>query len=594
MPPRKSSDLASTRAVPKPRAKRSVKCEEAEPTPAQKKRQERQDMLNAAKKRQARCLETPDELEDNGFLAKAALFTQQLPAYPSYDERPNKRKRVDHGPKTKKLARRAPWDKDSKFKKPSLPPNPPVGTLSRGHDPIAAMGRIGKLPAEIRDEILRYLLRWPHEIIVFDGWSRVFPRSRPRLNLSILYTCQVLREQGLRILFGENNFAYDLRDPAASHGHTNPVLDKVFGNSVVPINEYGHLIRYVKIKVHRSRIHFSDHRRKFEDAMLKFLPGGGLAHAAKLHTLTLEVPAETNSDLQSRRGKPNEVPICQYLGKGSRLIDTLFRLQIQWVRVLAWDTFGQCWRTEVDMRYFAKDEQMRLEHIALDKNQKFNEADTNNQSIQGDPAAAACYRTKDIKAMEKLWNNQVKHAVGQLRNLAWRIEGLAVDPDRALKLLYHDRKLLDRDRKLWEPVSPSADSGPDNHDRDELVSLPSNFREPSLSLRTRSGRGRTTPRSSNPDARKMPTRSKTKSKTKAGTVTGTSLNLLDVFNAKDTAKEARLLEAQQDIQMNEAELGERGMLTEQWLENLPQYGTKDIQGSMGNDELETNTADIEQ
>ncbi|KAI1754502.1 hypothetical protein F4782DRAFT_544804 [Xylaria castorea] len=585
MPPRKSNDTAPSRAVTRPPTKKSVKCEEAELTPTQKKRKERQDMLDKVKKRQALYLEAPTKLEDNGFLAKTTLFTQELPAYPSYDETPNKRRRVDHRPKTKKLARRAPWDKDSKFKKPSFPPDPPVGTSPRDQNPITAMGRFSILPVEISDEILRYVLLWPHDIIVFDGWSRVFPRSRPRLNLSILYTCQVLRNQGLQVLFGENKFAYDLRDPAASHGHTNPVLDKIFGSSMVPINEYGHLIRHIKVKVHRSRIHFNEHRRNFENSILKFLPGGGLAHAANLHTLTLEVPAETNSDLELHlgTGKPDDVPICKHFREGSKLIAAVFKIRIQWVHVLAWDTFGKCWQTKIDMRYFVKDEQMRLEHIALDKGQKHSKADSvNSQSISRDPAAAACYRTKDVEVMEKLWDERVKSAMAGLRNLASRIKSLATNPDRA------------KDKPgLWESVKTPAND-PESHASRELVSLPPNFREPSLSLRTRSGRGGTTPRCSNPGVKKMLTRPKTNSKAKAGTVTGTSFNRPTVLNAKDTAKEARLLEAQQDTRMNEAERGERGALTEQWLENLPQYDTKDIQGTTGGDELETNIAHVEQ
>ncbi|KAH8162117.1 hypothetical protein CIB48_g6131 [Xylaria polymorpha] len=471
MPPRKSSNTAPPRVVTKPRAKRSAVCEEAELTPTQKKRQERQEKLNVAKKRQARYMETPTELEENGFLAKTALFTRKLTAYPSYDDIPNKRRKLDDGPKTKKLARRAPWDKDSKFKKPSLTPDPPVGASPRDEDPVTAVGRFGNLPVEIRDEILRYLLLWPHEIMVFDGWSRVFPRSRPRLNLSILYTCQVLREQGLRILFGENKFTYDSKDPAACHDHTTPVLDKVFGNSVVPINEYGHLIRHVKIRMHRSRLHFNEHRRNFENALLKFIPGGGLAHAANLHTLTLEIPAETNSDLgcRSGMGKSTDVPICKYLQKGSRLIDALFQLQIQWVHVLAWDTYGECWQTGVDMRYFAKDEQMRLEHIALSKDQRHSKADSaNNQTIPRDAAAAACYRTKDVEAMEELWDKQVNKAVGKLRNLAWRVQGLAVNPELAVKL------------KLWKRVDDPAKGGSKIRASSSLASLPSTSGNPHI------------------------------------------------------------------------------------------------------------------
>ncbi|KAI0866096.1 hypothetical protein F4860DRAFT_525155 [Xylaria cubensis] len=573
MPPRKSNNSTPTRAVTKPRAKRSVKFEEAELTPTQQKKKERHDMLAAAKKRQARNMERPDDHEDNGFLSKATLFTQKLPAYPSYDEIPNKRRRVNTELKKKKVARRAPWDKDSKFKKPSSPPEPPVGTSPR--DPVKPMGRFSMLPVEICDEILRYILMWPHDIIVFDGWSRVFPRSRPRLNLSILYTCRVLRKQGLQILYGENVFAHDLRDPPASHGHTAPVLEKVFGNSVVPINEFGHLIRHIKIKMHRSRFRFNGHRRKFEHSILKFLPSGGLAHTANLHTVILEVPAETNGDLQLHLDtvEEDDVPICKYFKKDSKLFDALFKIQIQWVHVLAWDTHGKCWQTEVDMRYLAKDKQKKLEHMAVDKDPKHSKAESvNNQSFLRDSAATTSYRTKDV--MEKLWDERVEHAKAELCNLASRIEILATDPDRAVNEL-----------KQWKPVETLA-SGSE-------ICLPSNFRDSSFSRCTRSSRGQISPGYSNPDVEKMPTRSKTNSKAKAGTASRTNLNPLNISNTKDTEKEARLLEAQQDTQMNEAEIGKGGMLTEHWLENLPLHNMEDMQGTTEVDELETNIADVE-
>ncbi|TRX96257.1 hypothetical protein FHL15_002981 [Xylaria flabelliformis] len=576
MPPRKSNDSTPTQAVTKPRAKRSVKCEEAELTPTQQKRKERHDMLAAAKKRQARNMERPNDHEDNGFLSKTILFTRKLPAYPSYDEIPNKRRRVDLEPKKKKLARRAPWDKDSKFKKPSSPPNPPVRTSPR--DPVTPMGRFSMLPVEICDEILRYILLWPHDIIVFDEWSRVFPRTRPRLNLSILYTCRVLRKQGLQILYGENIFAHDLRDPPASHGHTAPVLDKVFGNSVVPINEFGHLIRHIKIKMHRSRIRFNGHRRKFEYSILKFLPGGGLAHTADLHTVTLEVPAETNGDLQlhSDTVKEEDVPICKYFEKDSKLFDALFKIQIQWVHVLAWDTHGKCWQTAVDMRYFAKDKQMKIEHMATDKDPKHNKVESfNNQSVLRGSAAATSYRTKDVEAMEKLWDERVEIAKAGLCNLASRIKILATDPDRAIIKL-----------KQWTPVKTPA-SGSE-------IFLPSNFRDPSLSRSTRSKRGQISPGSNLLDVKKMPTGSETNPKAKAGTAIRTNINPLNIPNTKDTEKEARLLEAQQDIQMNEAEIGKGGMLTEQWLENLPHHNMEDIQGTTEGDKHEMDVSDFEQ
>ncbi|KAJ2974472.1 hypothetical protein NUW58_g8647 [Xylaria curta] len=363
-----SSNIAPARAVAKSRVKRFPISPKPEPesTPAQKAKEETRMKFLQAEKRRRKYRERPPP---DAFFLEKALSTQKRPAYPAYDDSPNKRRRVGHGSKSKKLARRAPWEKDTKLKKPLSPPDEPVGTSPREQDPIAAMGRFLDLPTEIRENILRYGLLWPEDINVFCGWSRVYPRSRPRLNLSILYTCRALRDQGLQILFGENTFAYDLRDPLASHGHTDVVLEKVFGNSVVPINEHGHLIRHIRIRIHQSRLHFKEHRESLEKAILKFLPGGGLSRSPNLYTLTLEVPAVCNLYLQTPHSltRPEEVPVCRYLEKGSKISNALLELRTQWVHVLAWDKFGSCWRTEVDMRYFVKDEQMRLEHATYDK-----------------------------------------------------------------------------------------------------------------------------------------------------------------------------------------------------------------------------------
>ncbi|KAH8162118.1 hypothetical protein CIB48_g6132 [Xylaria polymorpha] len=92
----------------------------------------------------------------------------------------------------------------------------------------------------------------------------------------------------------------------------------------------------------------------------------------------------------------------------------------------------------------------------------------------------------------------------------------------------------------------------------------------------------------------MVTVSKTNPKATAATLTGTSLSHRGIFNAKNTAKEIRLLQAQQDIQINEEERGDRAMLTEKWLENVSPHDPDDIEGIMSSDELETSTTDTEQ
>ncbi|KAJ8130077.1 hypothetical protein O1611_g3551 [Lasiodiplodia mahajangana] len=583
MPPRKSSSKVPAHGAAKPRARRSARPEEAEPTAAQKVREERKEKLRIAKMRQKLFCERPSQLEDE-FIVETTLFPQKRPAYPSYDESPNKRRRARQGPNPKKRARRAPWEKDARFKKPPSPLDSPVGTTPRDQDAIDALGGFASLPAEVRDEILRYILLWPHEIAVFSGWSRVFPRSRPRLDLSIMYTCRVLRDQGLRILFGENSFTYDSRDPVASHDHTNPMLEKVFGHSVMPINEHGHLIRHIKVKVHRSRVHFSEHRQTFENAVLKFLPGGGLAQTANLHTLTLEVPAECNRDLQSisKTGSPDDVPICQYLRSGSRISEALFKLQVQWVRVLAWDRFGECWETKVDMRDFVKDEQMRLEYMTLSGEKHSSADDINNLNIPRDPVAAARYRPKDVEAMQKRWHNRVNNAVGKLRSLAWRIEGLVLNPNRAIHEL-----------QLWKHVTPPKAGAPGSDERAELASLPSDYREHSYATRSSSSRSRRVTVHSNPSIELNP-EVLTDSHAKASTTARASFGQLTIFQKKDTAREARLIRAQHSTRENETGPEDKGMLTAEWLENLEEPDAEDTQAPMINDDLEAIIVEVEQ
>ncbi|KAI0434703.1 hypothetical protein F5Y09DRAFT_337370 [Xylaria sp. FL1042] len=586
-----------------------AKSKQKEPTEAQTKREERQEKLRQAKKRQARYMETIAQLDENNCSLREILFTRGRPAYPAYDDSPQKRRKLRHHPKVKKLARRARGAKKPGLKKRTEPSpvSTPIHTVS-----LTPSCKLTELPTEILDEILRYRLLWPHEIVVFNGWERVYPRSRPRLDLSILYTCRMLRDQGLRILYGENQFEYNLRDPAKSHGHTNPVLDQVFGNSVVPINKYGHLIRYVKVKVHRNRLHFDHQRLSFERAILKFLPGGDLAHPANLHTLTLEVPALCNKDLEEDfmvlkedstmleedsmmleekfiAQKPDEVPICKYLRRGSKVGDALFKIRTQWVHVLAYDKYHKCWETRLDLRYFHKDEQMKLEYMALSENKKRSTTDVvNNLSIAIEPGADTSYRTKDVEAMEKFWGREVKDAVAGLSNLAGRIERLAIDPDLVIGKL-----------GIWRPVDTTKSRGPRNNDRNGLVSLPSNWREPSSRINTRSGRGRTIPVRSNLDkspSSGVQTKSKAKNKAKSNekprTTGKTRRGDLSILNTGDTVNEAKLLEAQQDIQEKETDANRSGMLTESWLESQLALSTENFEGSQyeefdGCEELDT-------
>ncbi|KAI0801684.1 hypothetical protein GGR55DRAFT_464062 [Xylaria sp. FL0064] len=585
-----------------------ARSKQAEPTARQKEKEERQEKLRKARKRQARHMETISQLDENNCSLDGILFTRRRPAYPAYDESSHKRRKLRHGPKTKKLAHRAQCMKKNqlRLKKPPPPSPPPLPSPPRSSSPRrlpspadtplpdqrpapcpaprtvfeTSSRKLTELPTEILDEILRYRLLWPHDIVVFNGWKYVYPRSRPRLDLSILYTCRMLRDQGLRILYGENQFEYNLRDPLKSHIHTTKVLEKVFGNSIMPINKYGHLIRYIKIKVHHSRLRLYHQRHSFENAILKFIPGKGLAHTANLHTITLEVPALCNKDIPEEKPKaqqqPDEVPIYWYLRRGSRVGDALFKIRTQWVRVLAYDRHDRCWETEVDLRYFHKDEQMRFEYMTQSEKKKRSTVDLgDNLGTTIEPGADTSYRTKDVEAMEKIWGREVEEGVAGLNNLAGRIERLAIDPDLVVDKL-----------GVWRPVDTTNSRGPKISDTSGLVSLPSNWREPSSRTNGRPRRARTTAARSQLDkgprpgiqSKKRP-RNKVKSKAKPRITGETGCGDLSILKTGDTAKEAKLLEAQQAIQGKATNRNMGGMLTEEWLESLPAVGTKDSEGS---------------
>ncbi|KAI0525323.1 hypothetical protein F5B22DRAFT_334011 [Xylaria bambusicola] len=616
-----------TSNLSRPRAGRSGGLEGAEPSSEKMAVEQKVKALRKAARRQARYLEQPSYLPGLFGL----LLTRKRSAYPAHDDGPErKRKRITHRPMieiSRRRPRRAREPRSSKPRlhppspspsssqssasssssSPSLPPapsSPPSSPLSSGPSscppaplPVSlpteessaerhpAFKQFMDLPAEIHDEILRYILRWPHDITVFNGWSLVYPRSRPRLQLSILYTCRMLKDLGLRILFGENTFAYDLRDPKVASSHTGTVIDEVFDGCVVPINKYGHLIRYVRIKFHRNRLCLNEHRQAFTKAILKFRPGSDLAHPANLHTLTLEVPALCNADLDPdyEMLEPKTVPICQYLKEEAGSYNgynALFEIRTQWVRVLAWDKYNECWETNIDMRYYFNDENKAWR----EGNKHGTEDAANDQNVKRDADTTVIYRTRDVEAMEMLRAKKAESALAGLRNLATRIEHLANSPDLVVNKF-----------KVWRPATnPSNGRGPKGSGEDEFVSLPPGFREPPLRGRTRSTtRAKPNPKlPTKPNSKsnmKSTTEPEDKSSTKAGTKNKKSPVNLSIFHARNEVNEQKLLKAQKGTQKKENGRCGCGTLTEEVLED--EDDADDDRVTVYWDKVEGNTAE---
>ncbi|KAI1390965.1 uncharacterized protein F4822DRAFT_168188 [Hypoxylon trugodes] len=300
--------------------------------------------------REAAKIEAPTHPDDDRAILLFTQTARKRSANMAFDDR--------DGIKRPMLT---PWEKDKELEQPPSPLDLGIGISYLCLNPMAAMGQFGMLPAEIREEILRYLLICPHDIRVFRGWSRVYPRSKPKLDLTILSTCKLLYKQGIRILFGENTFLYDIRDPATHLAATNPVMNRVFADYMVPINKYGHLIRHITVEVPANRLNL-DNVPKFTNAIQKFLPGGGLFETASIHTLTLNLPVFRLEDLEGSGWleHPDSVPILKFVDQSSRTRKILLRLNVQFIRILAMNKDGDIFEHTINLRYYYKYRQAQL------------------------------------------------------------------------------------------------------------------------------------------------------------------------------------------------------------------------------------------
>ncbi|KAI1332030.1 hypothetical protein F5Y16DRAFT_211856 [Xylariaceae sp. FL0255] len=262
-------------------------------------------------------------------------------------------------------------------------------------EPQHPLGVMKKLPVEIRLMILRYFLIAEDEIPLFNNWGLVYPRTKPRLDLAIMYTCKDLYQHSIQILYGENKFVDEIRDPDKGRARTSLVLKKFF--SAFPIERMGHLMRYIKVKLDWNRV--SDQRRNFEQAVLMFAPGGGLDGVAKLHTLTLEVPAVSRlcKEMPGFENNPDHIPTFDLLKRGSAVNKALHQIDVQYVKIVAIDsTAAGSWETTIDLRSAAK----------------------NKQDDDG---------SRDIEAIEERRAREIKKSLAAVDIVAHQIVGLTME-----------------------------------------------------------------------------------------------------------------------------------------------------------------------
>ncbi|KAI1342120.1 hypothetical protein F5Y15DRAFT_332468 [Xylariaceae sp. FL0016] len=474
--PRRSSDTCSAcgQSLPNKAAKKCAT--EKPPTEAQLKKQKAEETTRKMKERQERDRERPMHPND----ARMVLAVTQIPRKRhggAYDDKPNKKPKIvtkRNGTVThQKVSEKLAWGYHPELEqRASLCNNgSSIADLDQddgnGIDPVMSMGVLGKIPAEIRDDIFRYLLLTPNDIPVLRCWSVVKPRKKPSCHLGILSTCKVFQHQGLRILYGENTFKYALRNPSDAHVDTQKFMAISYKGCHIPIDQYSHLLRHIKIRIEKQSLDYTQNCEAFEQAICKFLPEHGLAPPANIHTLTIEVPAMTQRTLQwtGFGDDMNRVPVASIL---KRACAALLQLQAQYIRVIATDREDKLWETLIDLRYYAKEKLMQGQLDGA------GDLDSGKDSIP-----------HDAPPMIERWERSVSRAKSALRNLPWRVEGLALDPDKAINKM-----------GLWTYVSScDHDDGGDNADRGgqrsgsrrfvgETMSLPPNYRDTPLRTRT--------------------------------------------------------------------------------------------------------------
>ncbi|ETS79580.1 hypothetical protein PFICI_09433 [Pestalotiopsis fici W106-1] len=221
-----------------------------------------------------------------------------------------------------------------------------ISTTSKSENPKSGLGTFARVPTEVRDMILSYLLVHYNDIRVLNNWSLVYERSRPNLHVGILRVCRIFHRQGIRILYGENTFKYLVRDPSPMNPHTQLVIDHVYNSNHIPMEKHIHLVKKVKLVVEANRMHWYDIREAVPRALLMFVPG-------QLHTVAIELPAQTRESLgldPDIGTNMDDVPVSDWLHGNTLVLKTLQQLNCQFIRMLALTYENESFEALIDRR----------------------------------------------------------------------------------------------------------------------------------------------------------------------------------------------------------------------------------------------------
>ncbi|EAQ85969.1 hypothetical protein CHGG_07222 [Chaetomium globosum CBS 148.51] len=233
---------------------------------------------------------------------------------------------------------------------------------------VEAMTHFFTLATETRDKIYRHLLVSPRPIHVRHLWTDVARRSIRRggrgddiggtnIDIGILTVCRRAADEGTRILYSENTFLYQLRDPE--------VVEVVTGggrrskrvanrreqeNRSINLAKYGNLIRHMAIELEANRTATS-YEKLMSAALETLAPNGAeslpspprpLCSSIHLHTLTITIsplfePSHRiirvpgNNDTVIREGR--FLSMVSFFSRGAPVLKALQRLNVEFLRI---------------------------------------------------------------------------------------------------------------------------------------------------------------------------------------------------------------------------------------------------------------------
>ena len=235
------------------------------------------------------------------------------------------------------------------------------------------------LPIEIRDKIYRHLLVSSKPIHVQHLWTemarrhtrrgrgrgQVDPESDTTISPQILRVCRQTALEGTRVLYSENTFLYQLRDPeildtkpsGGRRSNRNTRAQRNQATRTINLEKYGHLIRNMAIELEPNRT-----GAEYQDLMAEALgtlvsaPAGSSSPRIpspsrppygpiRLHTLTITVSplfepnrrtvraaaAAGDQDVTIRNGR--FLSVVGFFSRGAPVLKALQRINTNFLRI---------------------------------------------------------------------------------------------------------------------------------------------------------------------------------------------------------------------------------------------------------------------